>query len=100
MTILQPKTSHQLFEATVNLELDYFITLLEEDMTIDDFGKRVSIKDSCEKGGLAFYFDNYCIFTITPPDPENVDNPIPSVERYYLSQTLSEMDSSMTSTVQ
>ena len=87
MAILQPKTSHQLFEATVNLELDYFITLLEEDMTISDFGKRVSIKDASNKGGLEFYFDNYCIFTITPPDPEELAHPIPAVERYYLHPT-------------
>ena len=87
MTILQPKTTCQLFEATVNLELDYFITLLDEGVTITDFGKRVSIKDA-GNSGIAFYFDNCCIFTVTPPDPEELEHPIPAVERFYLNLAL------------
>jgi len=79
VAILQPKTTHQLFEATVSLELDYFITLLEEDITISDFGKRVSIKDTNNKG-YAVYFDNYCILTITTPEPEELEHPIPAIE--------------------
>ena len=88
MTMLQPKSSCQLFEATVNLELDYFINLLEEEMTISDFGKRISIKD-ISSNGIAFYFDNRCIFTITPPAPEESAYIIPAVERFYLNPTLS-----------
>ena len=92
MTILQHKTTCQLFESTVNLELDYFINLLEEDMTIADFEKRVSIKDANNKS-VAFYFDNCCIFTVTQPDPEESAHFIPVVERFYLKPAL-------TSTVQ
>ena len=99
MTILQPKTTCQLFEATVNLEFDYFIHLLEEDITISDFGKRLSIKDA-DNNGIAFYFDNCCIFTITPPDPEELVHSIPAVERFYLNPILISTDSILTSTIQ
>ena len=101
MTILQPKTTYQLFEATVNLELDYFITLLEEDMTITEFGKRVSIKDVDNKG-VAFYFDNSCIFTVTPPAPEESARLIPAVERFYLNPVLPSTNQypALTSTIQ
>ena len=87
MTVLQPKTTCQLFEATVNLEFDYFINLLEEKISISDFGERVSIKDSSNKG-MAFYFDNCCIFTVTPPGPEESVLLIPAVERFYLNPAL------------
>jgi len=87
VTILQPKTTSQLFEATVNLEFDYFICQLEEDMNISDFGKRISFKGA-RNNGLAFYFDNSCIFTVTPPDPEELALPIPRVERFYLTPAL------------
>ena len=92
MPILQPKTTCQLFEATVNLEFDYFINQLEEDVTITDFGKRVSIQNA-NNNGMAFYFDNCCIFTVTPSDPEESALLIPAVERFYLNPAL-------TSTVQ
>jgi hypothetical protein len=85
---LQAKTSRQLFEATVNLEFDYFINMLKEEMSIADFGKRVSIKDT-NNHGMAFYFDNHCIFTVTPPDPEKSGHSLPLVERFYLNQPLS-----------
>ena len=87
MAILQSKTTCQLFEATVNLEFDYFINLLEEDLTISDFGKRVSIQDA-SNNGTAFYFDNCCVFTVTPPDPEKSVDLIPTVERFYLHSIL------------
>ena len=99
MTILQPKTTAQLFEATVNLELDYFITMLEEDMTISDFGKRVSIKDVGDNG-VAFYFDNCCIFTVTCADPEELAHSIPVVERFYLNPILTSSNPVLTSTIQ
>jgi len=87
MTVLQPKTTCQLFEATVNLEFDYFINQLEEDVTITDFGKRVIIKEASNKG-RAFYFDNCCIFTVTPPNPEESVLLIPAVERFYVNHVL------------
>ena len=87
MATLQPKTTCQLFEETVNLEFDYFINLLGEDITISDFGKRVSIKNANNKG-VAYYFDNCCIFTVTPPDPEESALLIPAVERFYLNPAL------------
>lgn len=82
MDVLQPKSNDQLFEATVNLEFDYFIKSLNENVTITEFGERVSIRDT-ENNGLAFYFDNSCIFIITPPDPDGSCPPIPRVERFY-----------------
>jgi len=90
VNILQPKTASQLFEATVNLEFDYFINLLEEDISISDFGKRVSLKDA-GNNGLAFYFDNCCIFIVTPPDPEDSVYPLPKVERFYLNPVVTEI---------
>ena len=101
MTILQAKTTCQLFEATVNLEFDYFINLLEEDMTISDFGKRVSIKDVDNKS-VAFYFDNCCIFTVTQPDSEQSALLIPTVERFYLNPVLTSTNQypALTSTIQ
>ena len=87
MTILQPKTTSQLFNATVNLEFDYFICQLEEDLIISDFGTRISFK-YVSNNGVAFYFDNFCIFTVTSPDPEKSALPIPRVERYYLTPAL------------
>ena len=87
VTMLQPKTTCQLFEAAANLELDYFINQLEEDMTIADFEKRLSIKDLTDKG-VAFYFDNCCIFTIKQLEPEESVHCIPVVERYYLNSDL------------
>ena len=88
MTTLQPKTTRQLFEATVNLEFDYFICQLEEEMNISDFGSRISFKD-VSNNGLAFYFDNFCIFTVTPPEESELN--IPKVERFYLTPALTSL---------
>ena len=85
MKTLQAKTTRQLFEATVNLEFDYFINMLPENISIADFGKRVSIEDT-SNNGMAFYFDNHCIFRVTPPTPEDSRQPPPLVERFYLDQ--------------
>jgi ketosteroid isomerase-like protein len=61
--------------------------MLEEDITIADFEKRVSIKDVNNKS-VAFYFDNCCIFTVTQPDQEGSAHFIPVVERFYLNPAL------------
>ena len=37
----------------------------------------------------AVYFDNSCIFTVTPPDVDRSLVPIPKVERFYLNCTFS-----------
>jgi hypothetical protein len=60
--------------------------LLEEEITISDFGKRVSIKDT-GNNGYAIYFDDSCIFTIKSADPEESEHLIPAVERFYLNHT-------------
>lgn len=87
MIRLQSKTVNQLFKETVNLEFDYFLSLLG-DMSIADFGERVSMEDA-SNNGIAFYFDDRCIFTVTPPDPEESVYPIPAVERFYLNPAVS-----------
>ena len=86
MNTLQAKTTRQLFEATINLEFDYFINMLDENMSIDDFGKRVTVEDTINHG-MAFYFDDYCIFIVTPPVPDATKHPLPQVERFYLNQS-------------
>ena len=94
MDKLRAKTTGQLFEATVNLEFDYFIKSLEEDVSIAEFGERISIKDAHDNG-LAVYFDHSCIFTVTPADVDTSLVPIPKVERFYLNCAFSNTDGLM-----
>ena len=63
MIILQSKTVSQLLEATVNLEFDYFISMLRNERSTD-FGDRISIKDA-GNNSMAFYFDNSLIFFLS-----------------------------------
>ena len=87
MIRLQSKTVSQLFQATVNLEFDYFISLLGH-VSITELGERVSIKDA-GNNGMAFYFDNSLIFTVSPSMSEESVCPIPTVERFYLNSASS-----------
>ena len=87
MIRLQSKTVSQLFVATVNLEFDYFISLLGH-VSITDLGERISIKDT-GNNSMAFYFDNSLIFTVSQSMSEETVYPIPTVERFYLNSASS-----------